>query len=295
MNYFEAYREVAKTHPAGLRGILRGLALDGLSVLDKMLGHERDLERPRVQFIYVHHVFKDEEPKLDILLKELSRHHTFIPYSEGVDRLLTGRVDKPYVCLSSDDGFKNNLAFARIMERYGAKACFFLNPPMIGNTNYAEIEAFCRERLHFPPVEFLTWDEVAELQKQGHEIGSHTQWHINVAETAPEDFRADCGSALEILGKHCGPVKHFAFPYGRFSHFTGEAHRTVFEAGFTSCASAERGCHVTGEQPIDPRELLIRRDHVIAYWPLAHILYFLMKGSRTARFQGNFHHWEAKG
>ena len=38
---------------------------------------------------------------------------------------------------------------------------------------------------------YMTWKEVEELQKQGHEIGAHTLSHINVAGTAKEELEKE--------------------------------------------------------------------------------------------------------
>lgn len=207
------------------------------------------LDRPRVQFLYVHHVFKDEEAKMDRLMAHLARQHTFIPYGEGVDRVLRNEIDKPYICISSDDGFKNNLALAAILERHGAKGCFFINPSIIGEDSSAVIEAHCREKLHFPPVEFLDWKDVERLQKAGHEIGSHTMAHTNVAAMTTAEFTEDCGRMRQVLMQRCGEAKHFAFPYGRFFHFNEAARKVVFDGGFISCATAERGATSTACVP----------------------------------------------
>ena len=287
MKYFEHYNEVKKTKPYGLRGQLRNAALTGLSVVDKMKGIERDLQRPRVQFLYIHHTFKDEEAKLDNLLKRLAVDHAFIPYSEAVERVLERRIDKPYISISSDDGFKNNLRTAEILDRYGAKGCFFINPSVIGETDFATIAKHCKDRLSFPPVEFLDWDEVGQLQQGGHEVGSHTMDHINVAETSPAAFADDCAKTYETLTRRCGSVSHFAFPYGRFFHFNERARKTVFEAGFISCATAERGCHIDHGTALKKEELCILRDHVVLDWPIDHIFHFLAKNSRNAVPQNN--------
>lgn len=291
MEFIEEYREVKRLKPQGARGVLRGLALDGLAAVGDWKGDGKVLEQPRVQFLYVHHVFRDEEAKMDRLMERLAQHHTFIPYSEGVDRILRNAIDKPYLCISSDDGFKNNLALAAILERHGARGCFFVNPAIIGERSPRAIAAHCQEKLHFPPVEFLGWSDVERLCSAGHEVGSHTWMHDNVAETDREHFIADCKRTAELLVQRCGEAKHFAFPYGRFHHFNEMGRKAVFDAGFVSCATAERGCHVNDQRPLDPRELVIRRDHVIADWDLDHIMYFLCKASRTAHFNGNFHQW----
>ncbi len=79
-----------------------------------------------------------------------------------------------------------------------------------------------------------------------------------------------------------GPIKHFAWPYGLFSHFSDTARQVTFKAGFKSCASAERGAHVVHAANIAPEHICIRRDQLIANWPLKHNLYFLARSSNAA-------------
>src|SRR3954471_21511681 len=100
MQYIEHYRDI-KSKPT-VRELARSLALTGLSLKARLTGNiARELSRPRVQFIYIHHIFRDEEDSFRKLIETLLQHHTAISYSEAVDRLLTARVDKPYVVFSS--------------------------------------------------------------------------------------------------------------------------------------------------------------------------------------------------
>ena len=287
MKYVDHYQEIKDLKPEGLRSHLRKYALDGLSILDRLKGIENELNKPRVQFLYIHHVFRDEEAKLDNLLKRLSINHAFLSYSCAVKMILDRRIDQPYICISSDDGFKNNVKAAEILNEYDAKACFFINPSIFGKRSYDEIERHCKDRLNFPPVEFMTWKEVEKIQKMGHEIGSHTMEHINVAATERDEFLEDCNSTFKIITENCGKAEHFAFPYGRFFHFNESARDIVFNAGFVSCATAERGCHIDHSSPLSYRELYIRRDHVILDWSLDHIFHFLAKNSRNATISNN--------
>jgi len=287
MKYFDTYKEIKQLKPEGLRGKLRRFALDGLSVWDKLKGTERELNTPRVQFLYIHHVFKDEEIALDKLLKRLSLNHEFLSYSESVGKILERKIDRPYVCISSDDGFKNNLRAAEILNAYNVKACFFINPSIVGNTSFDEIEKHCKDRLNFPPVEFMNWNDIERLQKMGHEIGSHTMEHIKVANTEKDIFLEDCSKTFEILQKQCGKAKHFAFPYGRYFHFNEMGRKIVFNSGFTSCASAERGCHINHDRSLLKQELCILRDHVILDWNIDHIFHFLANNARKATTSNN--------
>ena len=82
--------------------------------------------------------------------------------------------------------------------------------------------------------------------------------------------------------EHLGVARHFAWPFGYFDAFSGEAARMVFEAGFESCASNERGCHFPGRGPVSPEELCLRRDHTIAAWPRRHVSYFMARNAQRA-------------
>ncbi|MDB5255486.1 MAG: putative polysaccharide deacetylase [Chitinophagaceae bacterium] len=286
--YFDSYSDIARTQPFGVRDYLRNAAISGLSIIDKLEGIESYLKKPRIQFIYIHHVFKDEEAQLHRLLKKLQETHTFISYSEAVNKILQRQIDKPYIAISSDDGFKNNLRAAEIMNQYGAKACFFINPSIIGEVNESKIKEYCKTRLDFPAVEFLNWNDVEALQKEGHEIGSHTMNHMNIAKALPDEIREDMSLSFSVLKEKCGSIKHFAFPFGRFFHFSEMGRKACFEAGFISCATAERGCHINSVEQLAADELCILRDHIVLNWRRDHIIHFLVKSSKKAKAQNSF-------
>jgi hypothetical protein len=82
-------------------------------------------------------------------------------------------------------------------------------------------------------------------------------------------------------------VKHFAWPYGRFFHFSESKKNIVFNLGFKSCASAERGCH-TNLNTDNYQDLIIRRDHIVLDWPIRHIEFFLIQNARKMQKINNF-------
>ena len=83
--------------------------------VSSFLGIDKALiKKNRVQFLFLHHLFNDEVASFRKLLKALSKEHTFISYSEAVNRIKTGNIDKPYICFSSDDGYKSNVSFVSI-------------------------------------------------------------------------------------------------------------------------------------------------------------------------------------
>jgi len=273
--FVERYAQIKELEERSPRALLRHAALNGLSLKDRLAGRtERGLRLPRVQFLYIHHSFTDELDALRRLVEDLADTHTFIPHSEGVTRVQEGRIDAPYICLSSDDGFRNNLDGARVLHELGISACFFVNPALIGLQDGATIERMCADRFHLPPVRFLDRNELDEIVHMGHEIGSHSWEHHRMAALPHEAMVEDIQRTRDTLISWLGRADHFAFPYGRFADLTAAGYRAVFAAGHVSCATAERGCHAN-TRPIRADHLLIRRDHIILDWPLAHIRYFL--------------------
>jgi peptidoglycan/xylan/chitin deacetylase (PgdA/CDA1 family) len=291
MRFVDTYKELLVHKPKTTRDTLRHAALD-LTSLGFRLSHRREklFAKPRVQFLYIHHTFRDEVEKLDLLIRTLAQHHHFVSHSEAVERILTGNIDRPYISVSSDDGLRNNIEAARVLDRYGIKGCFFICPSIIDERDPEKIAAFARERLHFPPVEFLSWQEVETLQRQGHEIGGHTSSHINIARTDDTRLPEEIGGCFEQIKKRCGAPMHFAFPYGRFTDFSSAGWKLVRESGYSSCASAQRGCHITaGASLPEAGKLMIRRDHIILDWPLHHILYFIARSALGATPANNLY------
>ncbi len=288
MRFTEHYSAIKKHAPRGLRGAVRHLALHGLSLGQRLSGRSSLFSRPRIQFLYIHHVFKDEENALRRLIATLGRQHNFISYSEAVERVLNNNIDKPYIAISSDDGFLNNMAAGHILREAGISACFFLNPATISEKDPEKIKQFNADKLHFPPVEFMDWKDVKALQDMGHEIGSHTMHHVNMSTKNNAELKAELENSKRILEDHCGEIKHFAFPYGRFSHFSESARGLVFDAGYTSCATAERGCHFAHAQKPKKEQLAIHRDHVVLGWPFEHILYFIARNASEEPTERHF-------
>lgn len=276
-----------KTHPSPARDLLRHGALSTLAAFYKATGQMgAALAKNRIQFLYLHYLFEDDRDPLRKLLTRLSAKHRFIGYSEAVDRIVQGNIDAPYIAISFDDGLKDCLSAAELLNEFGIKACFFTCVSMIGETDDRRIEEFCSQQLYIPPTEFLSWDDVDTLQKAGHEIGSHAMTHLDLAKLSEQQVQAEIADSFDLLTKRIGQVRHFAWPYGRFAHFNASAAKFVFQTGFKSCASAERGCHVS-QASNGASSLCLRRDNTVAKWPLDHVLYLMARNSQAASSQTN--------
>jgi peptidoglycan/xylan/chitin deacetylase (PgdA/CDA1 family) len=278
--------------PRGARATARRLALDGLSGLWTALGRtERALSLPRVHFLCLHHLFPDEEDNFRRLLAELCKTHELVSYSEAVRRIHHGEFGRPSVAVSFDDGFKSTLVAGEILREFGASGCFFICPQVIDNEDPGFRAGFCKNRLEAPVQEFLDWGDVQRLRDAGHEIGGHTLSHARLSAAGGRQVRDEAGICADILRRRLGEARHFAWPFGRFWDMTAEAERIVFETGYESCASAERGCHVVSPEP--GSRLCLRRENVVAAWPTRHTLYFMAASAARASAADNRAPWTA--
>lgn len=272
------------------RSFARRRALDWLSKSGTKRGQiEAARTLPVVHFPYLHSVPKFEADFFRALLKELSKTHEFISYSDAVSRLKNGPIDKPYAAFSFDDGFQSNVEAAHILEEFGTTGMFFVP------TNAVGIPTVLRARSMFgfddgcdEPI--MSWADLESLKSRGHEIGNHTISHSTISNISLDQARNEIFGAAEVLRSRLGESKHFAWPNGRFHHFTPSAINLVFASDHISCASAERGAH-TSIHAGTPQQLCIRREHVMTAWPVAHNLYFMANSALRATESDN--HWPA--
>jgi hypothetical protein len=113
--------------------------------------------------------------------------------------------------------------------------------------------------------------------------------HANLGALPAAHIPDEITSVHQVLRTRLGTAQHFSWPQGGWTNITPEARRAVFDAGFISCASAVRGCHVTPSTG-DVSSVCIRRDHVLANWPVNHVLYLMMRNAKAASARSN--EWE---
>lgn len=285
--YVERYKDL---YPFSFRSVIRSSALYGLASLGYLTGKtKRSLSIPRVHILLFHYVFPDEEDSLRKTIESLLKsNQTFISYSDAINKVVNGNIDKPYLSITFDDGYHNCLRAGEIFAEYNISALFYLNSSMIGETNWTRINTFCRERIQKPPIRFLSWSDVDSLINLGHEIGGHTRNHLDLSTLTGKLLQQEIVDDKNMLESHIGSVKHFAWPYGTMKQFSIEAKTAVFASGYQTCASGLRGAHT--KQSAD-FQFCVRRGRVVAAWPVSHTKYLLSKSAEKASVNDNKWSW----
>ena len=276
-HYTERYSKVKKFKNFNFRDLIKSVFLNLATIFYRLTDFKDILLTPRVQFLYIHHIFEDEIENFEKLILILSKKHNFTSYSEAVTLLRNNKIDKPYIVFSSDDGFKNNLNAVKILDKYNIKCCFFINPDSIGLKGFSEIKNYCKNKLNMPPVEFLDWEDILFLKKNGHEIGSHSTGHRNFSKLNERAINDNLIESKQIIESKCNKINHFAYPYGRLIDFNKISYDAVFKTGYSSCSSAIRGCHFPSKT--NTKRILIKRDIVIMDHSFSNIFYFIYKNA----------------
>jgi len=83
----------------------------------------------------------------------------------------------------------------------------------------------------------LNWAELAEMNKAGITIGSHTKSHVSLPTEAPDVVVEELAGSKRQLERYLGkPVDHFAYPGGQFTPAIVEAvRRAGYEFAYTAC------------------------------------------------------------
>jgi peptidoglycan/xylan/chitin deacetylase (PgdA/CDA1 family) len=148
--------------------------------------------------------------------------------------------------ITFDDGYFDNFQVAApILEKYRLPATFFVTTGFLGTSFVPPWDAALRA-----PLRWMDWSHVRALASRGFEIGNHSDTHLNLANSRPEEIRSDLLAAREKLAREVGPnAQLFAYPFGGEMDISEAARAVVQELGFECCASCYGGVNSSSADP----------------------------------------------
>ena len=105
------------------------------------------------------------------------------------------------VILSFDDSTLGQYIMARpILDKYGFKGTFFTVCDFMGKP------------------EHMNWTQIKTLQKEGHDIESHTMNHDSLSKLSEAELQYEIGQSKQCLANHGINSAVFAYPFAEGSH-----------------------------------------------------------------------------
>ncbi len=167
----------------------------------------------------------------------LRRGFRVVPLAEVFEIVRSGRPMPPRtIAVTFDDCYRDNLFAARVLAEFGFPATFFVPTAYVGTNRSFAWDS------HLPRMANLAWDNVREMVRMGHEIGSHTVSHINLGTASCNEARKELVESKAVLERQLeGKVRWFAYPYGGIKDLRPETAALVEEAGYEGCLSGYGG------------------------------------------------------
>jgi len=114
--------------------------------------------------------------------------------------------------------------------------------------------------------QWMSWEQVQQLCRDGFEIGAHTRTHADLSTLSREEAWQEIqGSRSDMEEKLGAPVNLFAYPYGREDQLTEENRSLVGGAGFRCCCSCFGGINSRGVDPFHLRRVPVSSWHASPY------------------------------
>ncbi|MBF0309874.1 MAG: glycosyltransferase [Magnetococcales bacterium] len=232
---------------------------------------------PRGHRILVYHaVLREDRERFAQHLQYLSGHYRLTTVSDLLARLDSAEPGPPLLAISFDDGLR--VLWENALDpltRLAIPGTFYIPTGFASLAGEAAAAAEFARRAFYYHQDLLPMgaEEVRQLAAGGHEIGSHGHSHTAFDALSAPALVRELAHSREVLRAWSGQeVRGLAYPYGRVARFAEGLRPAVVEAGYRHGVTLRRGVVSRGGEA-----LLLPREHVEGYWPLAHLRYFLAR------------------
>lgn len=140
------------------------------------------------------------------------------------------------VALTFDDCYRDNLFAARVLAEHGLPATFFVPTKYVGTDHVFPWD------MDLKRMPNLSWNDIREMQRLGHDIESHTVSHPDLGVIDPALVRSELADSRQTLEETLGrAVRFLAYPFGGRNNFRPEYLPLARSLGYDACFSAYGG------------------------------------------------------
>ena len=206
------------------------------------------------------------------------------------------KQDKNYLLITFDDGLKNNLFAAEVLEKHHLRAFFFIVPKFVDTAsneqkNYyiKNIRPVINTNIDNEEADFtaLSWSEIGTLVGKGHAVGSHTYTHTLVAQQS--DWN---NSEFEIVESKRYLAKKLGISIESFCSINNsllsvhEKEKKLISENYHYHFTTLPGLNAEGRNP-----LFIKRRNIESHW-LKGAVYYALGKSDLPRWKNRIKQYE---
>jgi peptidoglycan/xylan/chitin deacetylase (PgdA/CDA1 family) len=219
--------------------------------------------------------------------------------SDELDDYYAGKKPKQkknYLLITFDDGLKNNLFAAEVMEKHDITAFFFIIPKFADTApdeqkNYYIkcIRPIINRNIDNEEEDFtaLSWSEIATLAGKGHAIGSHTYTHTLIAQQSDMS-----NSEFEIVNSKHYLMNKLGISIQSFCSINNSLlsvhakEKKLISENYRYHFTTLPGLNVEGKNP-----LFIKRRNIESHW-LKGAVYYALGKSDLPRWKNRIMQYE---
>jgi len=216
---------------------------------------------PYIRVINLHETPHYDAANFRQILTFLKRHFDNANV-EDMNQVLSGTANfkKPKLIISFDDGYRNNYDIAKpLLEEFEFTGWFFISSKRLRDNG----EEF---------KDFMSVDEIRQLQKDGHIIGCHGHSHIRLTDDLnPAELQREIVQSRSQLSEVLGTeTPLFCWIGGEEWSYGTNAHRLIESAGY-------KVSFMTNLEVIDKttNPLFINRTNIETDWPVKRVKFYL--------------------
>ncbi len=173
---------------------------------------------------------------------------------KDLEPYLRGEIVGKVFGITFDDGYQNNISYALpILLNYGFTATCYA----VSDTNQ-RYNLWDRQK-GVPQKALLTKSEMREWVRQGMDLGAHTKNHIDLTKlNFPQSVEQILGSKQELQEITGQEVRHFCYPYGRYSP---QHIQILQDSGYISATTVKRGRFHEGDSLFELPRVMIAHSN----------------------------------
>jgi len=210
--------------------------------------------------------------EFEMQMRYLKENFSVITVSEYLQKVQGRRIGGNEICITFDDGFRDNYIYAfPVLRRYGIKATFFLTTKYIGtdilfpwmSLDRGAKDDILTHRERWIP---LSWEEVREMMGYGMEFGTHTHTHrVSLTKMDIHEARKEIEESTKLFIERLDTNPElFSYPHGTSKDYNNNHIEILKSCKYKAALTTNSGRNEISQDPYELKRIIIYEED--SFW-----------------------------